>query len=716
MRSTTKVCVVMCSMWAVLNLGDVAADDDTPQPGAEQTAQGSEADAGQLPVVRAKIDVVGAFPTTPAVTSLESEQLHTGRARDAGDLLRLVPGVSSGRMGGHGLDPRIRGLGESSIRVLVDGAEIHGGCPNRMDPPSSFAAVESYDEVTVVRGVQTLRYGTAPGTVLFDRDPVRFIDDAWWQASVNAVAGTFHDGPALGFNAAVGTPIFSLEAAADRLVMDSYSDGDGEQVASAFDSRNGLLTLGWTPDNLTSLSLSWEVNRTRDALYAGAGMDSPFSDGDVIRFKFRRAAGSGLLGETGADLYWSAVEHLMDNYSLRPFTAAVAMSAPSTSDSAGGRMWIDLDISPRLELSVGLDVARNDRQALRFAGPNPDNASMLQSVLWPEVDLGQDGLYLEGRTPIGEGGQLRFGLRGDRHTASAAAADLQPAGANSTPRQLWESYYGPVEDSWDDIDVGGFVRWEHRLAGPGVGFFAGLSRTARAADTTQRYIAANSAMPPMRWVGNPTLEVANHFQLDGGVSWSGAGFQLEVTVFADRVANEILRDRAHGQPGILRDDGATVYRNIDARRLGFEIAGRSRIGSTLTVGGDAAYVWAQNTSDDRPIAQTPPLEGMLSLDWAHRRWVASGALRWAAAQTRVDDDPATGSGLDVGETPGWAILSLSVLLDVGAGFGIAAGADNIFDRTYAYHLNRANAFDPLQVQVNEPGRTLWLRLRWSGRG
>ena len=40
------------------------------------------------------------------------------------------------------------------------------------------------------------------------------------------------------------------------------------------------------------------------------------------------------------------------------------------------------------------------------------------------------------------------------------------------------------------------------------------------------------------------------------------------------------------------------------------------------------------------------------------------------------------------------------------------GINNVFDRAYAYHVNRANVdpFNPDAVQVNEPGREFWLRL------
>ena len=34
---------------------------------------------------------------------------------------------------------------------------------------------------------------------------------------------------------------------------------------------------------------------------------------------------------------------------------------------------------------------------------------------------------------------------------------------------------------------------------------------------------------------------------------------------------------------------------------------------------------------------------------------------------------------------------------------------NLLDKTYANHLSRSNSFDPETVQVNEPGRSFFLR-------
>lgn len=38
------------------------------------------------------------------------------------------------------------------------------------------------------------------------------------------------------------------------------------------------------------------------------------------------------------------------------------------------------------------------------------------------------------------------------------------------------------------------------------------------------------------------------------------------------------------------------------------------------------------------------------------------------------------------------------------------GIDNVFDKTYAEHTNRANLLDAEAIKVNELGRTAWLKL------
>ena len=676
----------------------------------------TEADEGHLRFDE-QLEVLDRWSPILTTEALGREGLPPMPAGDGADLLRGFAGVSIGRMGGHGLEPRIRGLGETNLNVLVDGAAIHGGCPNRMDPPTSFAATGGFDRVTVIRGVQSLRYGAggSAGTVLYERRPPVASRTASWRADAAVGHGSWSAAPELGLNATWARRVFYLRADAESRRFDSYEDGSGEVVRSAYESRIGNLMLGIGDRSRAFVELGLEVSRTDDALFAGAGMDSPYDRGDTFRFKLHRAAPLGPWGGLEAELYLSRVEHLMDNYSLRELTAPAAMRVPTTSDTFGGRASGRIDLGERLRLTLGVDYERNERLALRFAGPGPERVTTLQAVMWPEADLAQAGLFVEGDRSLGAASRLRFGLRLDSFQASAAAATMRPAGANPSPDQLYRLYYGTTAESWSDAGLSALLRYERTLA-PGWTLFTGASRSLSAPDATARYLGAGNPNPARRWVGNPALEVAAHHQVDLGISAVKERARWTATVFLDRVRDFVLRDRAGGQPGVLRADRASIYRNVDARLLGVELDGSWTLSDALTLRGNAGWVRGDNTTDDRVLAQIPPLQGVAAAEYARGAWRGSAALRWALEQDRVDDDPKSGSGLDFGPTPGHAVLDLEVAIPLAGGLELLAGVDNLLDETYAEHLNRGNLFDPDPARVNEPGRSAWLRLRWRGSG
>ena len=70
-------------------------------------------------------------------------------------------------------------------------------------------------------------------------------------------------------------------------------------------------------------------------------------------------------------------------------------------------------------------------------------------------------------------------------------------------------------------------------------------------------------------------------------------------------------------------------------------------------------------------------------------------------------------GQDLGRTGGFGVLSLNAGWRPTAGVLVTAGVDNLFDKLYAEHLSRGGAmvagFEQT-TRVNEPGRTLWLKV------
>ena len=631
-------------------------------------------------------------------------QKETVAPVDTGEWLRSLPGVSGTRLGGHGIDPVVRGQGETRVNVLLDGAYVHGGCPNRMDPATSYAPLTSYDKVTLIRGNQTVRYGGggSGGTLLLERDTLPFIAGEGPRVRADAGYGANGDRREAYIDGALGNERGYARVITGIDKANNYEDGDGNSVRSAFDTRGANLLLGYVPNAHTRIELGVEAVRGKDILYAG-GMDSPKSDQDALRLKFSQQVGASALGQISAELYKADVEHVMDNYSLRTLTAPMKMSVPSESNTNGGR--VQYKAGGAQDWLVGVDVQRNDREAIRYTGAT---LSTINSYMWPGTELNQWGVFAERGFDLAPRQQLRAGLRYDQVDASASLANADPAGMPMSPNQLYTLYYGATAQDVSEHNVGGFLRYELTQEHAPVLWSATLSRSVRTADATERFMAANGMTPSDRWVGNPTLDPEQHHQFELGAQTKTQGWDLQGAVYVDDVSDFILRDRTHSANAMLGN--ATIYRNVDARLYGTELSAARTWLQHWESSASISYVRGQNRTDDQALAQIAPLEMGLELRYVQAAWDLGGRLRMVDRQTYIDADPLTGSGLDNGETPAFAVLDLSGRYALTKHVAVKYGVDNIFDRSYAEHLNRSNDFDPLQVQINEPGRSLWLRL------
>jgi len=669
--------------------------------------------APSLPAADPVILVEDTELAVPATQTWLPEDIELAPASDGGELLRDIPGISGTRMGGRGIDPIIRGQSQNRLNILLDGAYVHGGCPNRMDPPTSYSSMNSYDSITVIKGSQTVVYGGggSGGTVLFERLTPRFMAGETYRAEASAGYKGNSETKQYGADVAAGNRDWFVRGIVDYTDANNYEDGDGDTVRSAYTNKDGIAILGFTPDADTRLELSYEANREDDVLYAGAGMDAPYSDNDTTRLKFSTGNPVGPFAGVRGELYYSEIDHLMDNFSLRPPPSdpMMKMETPSSSDTGGGRLSGDIHAGNGMVWTVGADYQKNNRDADRFSGPV---LSMLQSIIWPDVDLEQTGVFVEASRPLTDRDRLKAGLRYDHVNASADRASEKPQ--LRSPDQMYLDYNGTTDSDSTEDNFGGFVTIEHSLE-PGAAVYATLSRTVRTADATERYIAADTSpmmpmMSSMRWAGNPDLDPEQHHQLELGYTRDAGAWDTTASVYYNDVSDYILRDRFH-----VSGDNATIYRNVDAELYGFELEGGIRWADYWSSRATLAYVHARNSDDSRPIAQTPPLGGTVSLEYTRGDWNLGGLVRAEARQDRVEDDPLTDSGQDPGETGGWGVLDLFGRYEGVEHVTLAAGINNVFDRAYAYHVNTANSdpFNPEAVRVNEPGREVWLRLSAS---
>jgi iron complex outermembrane receptor protein len=133
------------------------------------SAARAETDA-PAPTMMPEVFVYGQRPN-PNRVFITPEDDYIFPSTDAADMLQSIPGITIGRMGGHGVEPFIRGQSQSRLNIIDDGAFIHGGCPNRMDPPTSYMAVDSIDNLIVDKGYTSVANGPggSGGTVRSER-------------------------------------------------------------------------------------------------------------------------------------------------------------------------------------------------------------------------------------------------------------------------------------------------------------------------------------------------------------------------------------------------------------------------------------------------------------------------------------------------------------------------------------------------------------------
>jgi iron complex outermembrane receptor protein len=129
-------------------------------------------------------------------------------------------------------------------------------------------------------------------------------------------------------------------------------------------------------------------------------------------------------------------------------------------------------------------------------------------------------------------------------------------------------------------------------------------------------------------------------------------------------------------------------------------------------------VHASNQTDNKPLAQQPPLEGRLGLYYETRAYSLGGLARLVGRQNRIDigSGNIVSNGMDLGPSAGFAVFSINASYRLKGRLLISGGIDNLLDRTYAEHLSRGGAMVPGFValrQINEPGRMFWLKLNFD---
>ncbi|MDG3066607.1 TonB-dependent receptor domain-containing protein [Thauera mechernichensis] len=650
-------------------------------------------------------------------------------ASDGASLLKNIPGFSIIRKGGTDGDPVLRGLAGSRLPILLDGMDFHGGCNHRMDPPTAYVFPESYSNVRVIKGPQTVLYGNgnAAGVVLFENERVPISPGVRGEGSLLVGSWSrrdvFASGEVAGEQAALKATITHAESG-------NYEDGDGTEIHSRFKRQSATLVGSYELDRDTRIDLDGIVSRGK-AAYADRAMDGSKFDRESYGMTFRKQDLSPVVKAVNLRLYHSYIDHVMDNYSMRDTASCVGGAATGCAamnpdrETDGARVSVDLALGARNQLTLGADWRRDEHTTRHQRG-----ASAAAADTYKTRDRLTDyksrftGVFGELTHELSDNQRLIGGLRLDDWKADRTFIGM--GAVASAP--------GTAQGRASETLRSGFLRYEQDLSSPAT-VYVGYGMNQRPMDYWEANlyegIQANTS----------GLRPETTHQLDAGLMWKSERLQGSLSAFYAKVDDYILlysgpgvgtaggpmgAGTMPGGAGCLAASGLSNSRNhqlnsclasgnVDATRYGAEADIAYRMTDALTLRGSLAYVRATNDTINVPLAQTPPLEAKIGADYTLGAWGVGGVIRAVARQDRIHARYGNIAGVDRGTTtPGFATLSLNGSYALNKQAKISFGVDNLFDRTYAEHLSKGDATilgytNAVGDRVNEPGRTFWLK-------
>jgi iron complex outermembrane receptor protein len=650
-------------------------------------------------IVHESVTVIGKVPRA----SLESQPARESSARDIGEALTEVSGVSKVRKGGIANDVVLRGFAGKDLNVLVDGERMYGACPNSMDPSAFHADFAEIERVEIGKGPFDVRnQGSLGGVVnIITRRPLM-----GFRTSANFSAGSQgYLNPAL--TASYGAERLSALGGFSYRRAEPYTDGSGKRFSEYGNFRPGLVEsdafrvgTAWAnvavrPRRNHTLQFAFTRQEADHVLYPYLMMDAVYDNGDRLNFGYE-IGGSGLVKSLRLQGYFTDVSHWMtDEFrtSSLNLPRSYSMGTRAKTETFGGKVEATLR-----SLVIGVEAFRRAWDAAtEMAG-----SGYAPQFSIPDATTDVLGFYADYGTNLTN--DLRLSLGGRLDTAKAAA---DPAKANTN---LYYAYHSTVLTSATDTYPSGSVRLSYSLS-PALEVSGSFGHMVRVPDARERYFALKRMGSD--WVGNPGLRPSKNTGIDLGFSWRGRGLSVEPSFYWNSIADFVIvmnQARQNDVPGVM-NTMARSYQNVDAAIYGSDLDVAYSLTSKFFLAGGLAVVRGTQTprpdlgAVSRNLAEIPPFSSRASLRYDDGRVMAEVQGIFAGAQTRINSE------LREEATPGYVVLNLRLGWNL-LGATVRLGLDNLLDKAYFDFLSYQR--DPFRsgVRVLEPGRNLYLSLSY----
>ena len=585
----------------------------------------------------------------------------------------------------------------SRIKILSDGTENLGACPARMDAPTSYIQPESYDRISVVKGPQTVQYANtgSAATVIFERKKPQLSNDKNYLGQASVLIGSFgrldHN-----IETAVGDEKKYIRLNANHSESNSYEDGDGNTVPSAWKRWNTDLALGWTPDEDTWIELTGG-KADGEAEYAGRSMDGSQFARESLGLRFEKKNLTDVIKKIEGQINYSYNDHVMDNFSLRtpPMTHDMTthQMVPNPSEMQVTRRTLNSRLAMTSEWDKLSVITGIDSQQNHHAGSM--KSMMMNMPLATNMKFHSYGAFGELTYQFNDAYKLVTGARIDQVKIDA----LQ------------------LNDERKETLPSAFIRLENQYPEHNAKSYIGLGYVERVPDYWELFSTAhgNTGMP------KPTfndLDTEKTLQLDMGYQQEHGALNTWVSAYAGLVNDFILLSyHNHPTTGMGGHSHGSSFsagaKNVDAVIAGAEAGIGYQFTDAIQADISTMYAWGEISDNNDPLPQIAPLEGRFNLRYVQDKYSLGLLWRAVAKQDRINLNKGNIVGYDIRESKGFSTLALNATYKVMNDVDFAVGIDNVLDKTYTEHLNKLGVGVDGQVgteQFNNTGRNYWARI------
>ncbi|WP_138587513.1 TonB-dependent receptor [Pseudoalteromonas ruthenica] len=628
-------------------------------------------------------------------------------ATDTADWLDGVVGAGVNKNGPITGLAQYRGMFAQRINVASNGLNFSGAGPNSMDTPLSYTPAIIIANMDIYRGIAPVSAGIDTLGGAIDVNMRRAELDS--PLTVNGRINAQDNGS--GFNASLaggaGNSQFAWLAYADTRNSDEQ-DAKERAIPNSDYQRHQYGVLTTSALNQGHLFANIHRTDTKQSGTAALPMDIDYID--TTRFEL---SGEHEISDT--TLLWGVGfqdgEHGMDNYQQR---------ALSTAQKARYTLALGRSTSLFAHIKTGAWLWGYDGSINRHDADitNPNNDAFFvenfNNVADDRHSLFTEYTFSHRKLNTTVGARLKYNVA-DADKVSSTMAMMMPAVATLQTR------FNDADKSVSDTTFDVVINNRYTLNSHS-DLSYGVAIKERAASYQARYLwlpmqATGGLADGKTYVGNINLKPETAYQANVGWSYTNERLSIKPQLFYQRIDNYI-----QGTPSedsvvnmvamMMSGQGALRFSNIDAHLYGADMSAEYQLSRQWQVNAQISYVRGKRSDEvNDDLYRISPLNGQLSAHYYANDYQVAARWRFAQSQTHVSHYNNELS------SPGYGVVDVSVDYDINSHWQFNAAVNNLFDHSYAPHLNGINRVDGRELDKGQRlqalGRTLHLGVSFS---